>query len=1220
MTERRVAMGLDKAKALFVELVAKVPQDQWDARLAELAGGDDEVRQQVSRILAAHRDAGSFLESPAPSLGATIDEATSERPGTVIGPYKLLEQLGEGGMGNVWMAQQTEPVKRLVAIKLIKLGMDSKQVLARFEAERQALAVMDHPNIAKVLDAGTTDGEPAGVSPGRPYFVMELVKGVPITKYCDEHRLTPRQRLELFVPVCHAIQHAHQKGIIHRDLKPSNVLVALYDDRPVPKVIDFGVAKATGPQLTEETLHTGFGAVVGTIEYMSPEQASFNQLDVDTRSDIYSLGVLLYELLAGSPPFTRKKAGVLEMLRLIREQEPSKPSTKLSTAEGLPMLAANRGTEPAKLTKLVRGELDWIVMKALEKDRNRRYETANGFAMDVQRCLADEPVLACPPSRWYRFRKFARRNKAGVAIGGLILFFLVLLGGSIGWTMRERALRGAEIAVRVETALAEANDLRAKDRWPEALQAAKRAEVLLAGEVGEHRLRQQSQALVADLEMLLKLEEIRFREAERWGAHTDFQWVEANYAQAFRDYGIDVEELGPQEAATFIQSRSIAVELAAALDHWALLRKGPRLAHLRAVASAADPDPWREQVRRALVRQDGKALVSLARSEEALSLPPPTLTLLGTALGKLGEAGEAAAFWRRAQQRYPTNFWSNQQLANHLAALGPARLEEAIGFYRAALAVRPDSLAVHTNLGVALSNQGNLDEAIAHYQEARRLQPNYPEAHYNLGNALSKKGLLEEAIVAYQEAIRLNLPRCESAHYNLGNALMRLKRLDDAIVAYQEATRLNPDFAEAYHNLGGALRDKRRLDEAVTAYKEAVRLKESPESYTNLGTVLGRQGKFDDAIRAFTDAIRLKPDHVSAYSNLGYALLKQGKLDAAIEAYRKVLDLIPDDADAHLNLGNALQEKGNLDEAIAAFREAIRLKPDFEKAHVNLGIALGKNGRPDDEIAAYEKALKVNPDYAEASYNLGNALDEKGNLDEAIAAYREVIRLQPDHAEAHCNLGSALQRKGQFAEALATRRRGHELGSKQSGWRYPSARWVREAERLVQLDTRLATILNGEQQPADAEERVALAELCRLKRLYTTSAQFWRDAFEARPQLAGDLQTGHRYNAVCAAALAGSGQGADAGKLTEPERGALRRQALEWLRADLAAWGKELDADADKARATVRQQMQHWLQDPDFAGVRDPGSLAQLPEAERQEWHKLWEEVKAMGQRAARSK
>jgi eukaryotic-like serine/threonine-protein kinase len=450
----------NQARDLFLHAVGKLPPEQWDAYVAEACGEDAELAAHVRQMLQVHRDAGSFLDRPA----AVIDETSGfpgntapqseEQPGTTIaGKFKLLEEIGEGGMGAVWLAQQLEPVKRLVAIKLIKPGMDSKQVLARFDAERQALALMDHPNIAKVFDAGTT-GEVGSrqsavgseerqtdlttaycrlPTEGRPYFVMELVKGVPITKYCDEHHLTPRQRLELFIPVCHAIQHAHQKGIIHRDVKPSNVLVAMYDDRPVPKVIDFGVAKATGQQLTEATLHTSFGMVVGTIEYMSPEQASFNQLDVDTRSDIYSLGVLLYELLAGSPPFTKQdleKAGMMEMLRVIREQEPSKPSTKLSSSDALPSLSTNRGTEPSRLAKLVRGELDWIVMKALEKDRDRRYETANDFAIDLQHYLADEPVRACPPSVSYRLRKFVRRNMRAVV--AVTASFLLLIAGIAG--------------------------------------------------------------------------------------------------------------------------------------------------------------------------------------------------------------------------------------------------------------------------------------------------------------------------------------------------------------------------------------------------------------------------------------------------------------------------------------------------------------------------------------------------------------------------------------------------------------------------------------------------------------------------------------------------------------------------------------------------------------------------------------------------------------------
>jgi serine/threonine protein kinase len=433
---------------IFIGAIQKDDPGERRAYLEDACAADAALRRRVEGLLEVYGRAGSFLEQPVepPAGTGEYTPAGADAPtpgpeaGTLIaGRYKLLEMVGEGGMGTVWLAEQTEPVRRKVAVKLVKPGMDSCRVLARFEAERQALALMDHPNIAKVLDAGAT-------TDGRPYFVMELVKGVPITKYCDDHRLTPRERLELFVPVCQAVQHAHQKGVIHRDLKPSNVLVAPYDGRPVPKVIDFGVAKAAGQPLTEKTLFTGLGTVVGTPEYMSPEQAELNNQDVDTRSDIYSLGVLLYELLTGTTPLTRKRvkeAALLEVLRVIREEEPPKPSTRLSESkESLPSISAQRHTEPGKLTKLVRGELDWIVMKALEKDRNRRYETANGFAADVQRHLNDEPVQACPPSAWYRSRKFARRNKRALVMASVIgLALLVGIGavaGSLGWVVRDR--------------------------------------------------------------------------------------------------------------------------------------------------------------------------------------------------------------------------------------------------------------------------------------------------------------------------------------------------------------------------------------------------------------------------------------------------------------------------------------------------------------------------------------------------------------------------------------------------------------------------------------------------------------------------------------------------------------------------------------------------------------------------------------------------------------
>ncbi len=425
---RSIPADLERAEASSVKSWKSNLPAERAAYLNEACGDNADLRSEVdSSLLEAIDKAGNFMKQPvAPAIeqGSTSEEPSiTERPGTVIGPYKLLQQIGEGGMGVVYMAEQQEPVRRKVALKIIKPGMDSHQVIARFEAERQALAMMDHQNIARVLDAGTTDS-------GRPYFVMELVHGVPITRFCDDNKLTPRERLALFVPVCQAIQHAHQKGIIHRDVKPSNVLVTMYDDKPVPKVIDFGVAKAIEQRLTEKTMFTHYGALVGTFEYMSPEQAEMNAFGVDTRSDIYSLGVLLYELLTGTTPLERirlREAALDEMVRLIREEEAPRPSLRLSSSNDLPKIAAARKTEPARLSKLVRGEIDWIVMKCLEKDRSRRYETANGVARDLERYLADEPVEACPPSSSYRLRKFARKHKKALATTAA--FAALLLAG-----------------------------------------------------------------------------------------------------------------------------------------------------------------------------------------------------------------------------------------------------------------------------------------------------------------------------------------------------------------------------------------------------------------------------------------------------------------------------------------------------------------------------------------------------------------------------------------------------------------------------------------------------------------------------------------------------------------------------------------------------------------------------------------------------------------------
>jgi serine/threonine protein kinase len=484
---------LSAVESIFLAALGKGSVVERAAYLNEACAGDEDLRRRVERLLDAYPKVGSFLEEPAvppapsPSAepigeesGATTlpPRPITEGPGTQIGPYKLLQQIGEGGMGAVYMAEQEKPVRRRVALKIIKPGMDSGVVVARFEVERQALAMMDHLNIARVLDAGTTET-------GRPYFVMELVHGVSLTRYCDENKLTPRERLELLIPVCQAIQHAHQKGVIHRDIKPSNVLVTLYDGKPVPKVIDFGVAKAIEQRLTERTMFTQYGAIIGTLEYMSPEQAEMSGLGVDTRSDIYSLGVLAYELLTGTTPLERKQVRELayaELLRMIKEDEPPRPSTRLSrSGEALATISAQRRTEPAQLGKLVRGELDWIVMKCLEKNRTRRYETASALARDVQHYLDDEPVEACPPSTVYKLRKFARKYRTPLQVAGAFVLLLVVAAVVSIWqavraTNAERQARLDRDRAVTEQARADAEAVEATKQQQQAQVERNRAE------------------------------------------------------------------------------------------------------------------------------------------------------------------------------------------------------------------------------------------------------------------------------------------------------------------------------------------------------------------------------------------------------------------------------------------------------------------------------------------------------------------------------------------------------------------------------------------------------------------------------------------------------------------------------------------------------------------------------------------------------------------------
>jgi tetratricopeptide (TPR) repeat protein/serine/threonine protein kinase len=1024
-------VSLDSIFCAAVEIASEVDRAAY---IAAACGDNRALRGEVEKLVQGHFRAGSFLERPAEGLRGTrpftpapADAATlpDEGPGAILGPYKLVQQIGEGGMGTVWMAQQTEPVRRLVALKVIKAGMDSRQVLARFEAERQALALMDHPHIARVLDAGTTPE-------GRPYFVMELVKGVPLTKYCDEHRLTPKQRLELFVPVCQAIQHAHQKGVIHRDVKPSNVLVAQYDGRPVPKVIDFGIAKATGPQLTEHTLVTGFGTVVGTLEYMSPEQAELNQLDIDTRSDIYSLGVLLYELLTGSTPLEKKRlkeAALVEVLRLIREEDPPRPSTRLSTTDELPSVAANRGLEPKKLSGLVRGELDWIVMKALDKDRNRRYESADAFALDVQRYLADEPVLACPPSVSYRLRKFARRNKGGLAAAGLALAFLASLAGMAAWAAKDRADRAREAALQqaaqraaLETDIArdldEARAFCREGRRREASALVDHAQALVArGGAGEDLGGRVAQAR-ADVDMVARLEAIRL---EHYYASAE---AEGHYRDAFRDYGLDVTALDAGAAAARIRASAIKDQLLAALDDWRVAEFGHRDPRLLAVLQRADDDPWRGRFRDA---KDRKALEELARDPEALAQPPATVLLLASAL--FPNRPLLIEVLRAAQQRHPDDYWLNFDLAQNLDWSEPARHTEALGYYRAALAIRPDR-GLHVHIGQDLRQQGDLAGAAAEYRQAIALQPQLAVAHAGLGVVLDEQGDFAGAVAEYRKAIALK-PNEAVFHYTLGNCLRHQGDLAGAAAAYRQAIALQPGYAEAHNNLGSVLSAQGDLPGAVAEFRKALTLKPKELDYhTNLGNTLDAQGDPAGALAEFRECVTLRPDSAITHYNLGNYLGKQGKLDEAVACYRKAIDLDPKNSFAHNNLGIALAQQGKGDEAAACYKMAIALDPKNAAAHNNLGNCLGKQGKLDEAIACYRKAIEVDPKYAGAHNNLGLALVRQGKLDEAIACYRKAVEVDPKNATGHFNLGLEFVRQGKWDEAVAAYRRAIELDPK----------------------------------------------------------------------------------------------------------------------------------------------------------------------------------------------
>jgi eukaryotic-like serine/threonine-protein kinase len=1174
-----------RVNEIFAQAIEEPSAERRLAYLNEACAGDEILRKRVDALLNAHEAASGFLGGPEPiatagTMGTSSKTDNSDptvnailppevQPGTTIGPYKLIQKIGEGGMGAVFVAEQLRPVKRRVAVKVIKPGMDSRQVIARFEAERQALAIMDHPNIARVLDAGTTDA-------GRPYFVMELVKGVPITEYCDAVHLTPKERLALFLPVCQAIQHAHQKGIIHRDVKPSNVLIMMQDGNPVPKVIDFGIAKATEQRLTERSLYTDHGAIVGTLEYMSPEQAEMSAMDVDTRTDIYALGVLLYELLTGTTPLERarlRQAGYAEILRRIKEEEPPKPSTRLSESrDSLPSVAALRKTEPSRLTKLIRGDLDLIVMKAIEKDRTRRYETANGFARDIQRHLGGDPVEACPPSVRYRFGKFLRRNKGLVTAASLLLLALVagIAGTTFGLVRAEHQRRFAEAekkkAEQSET-LAKEQRVRAEARENLAIEAVKRFRDAVANE--------------PELKNSPQLEGLRKRLLKEPLA---FFGMLRDHLQADRD-----------------TRPSSLVRLAAASNELGDLTN--------AIADKQDAlIAWRESL--AIWQKLTDAHPSENQYKQSLAT---TQNNIGNLLQKAGKPDEAMKAYRAAVEIQQKLVDSNPSVTKFHSDL--ARSHNNIGLLLSTIGKPAESLRAYESalaIQQAVANANPLDT---------ELQNDLARSHNNYGLLQSATGRPVAALKSYESALATLQKLADDnptvtqfqlalslSHHHIGSLLrdtgkpvMAMKAFESALAILQKLADANPTVTEYQHGLA--------------------------TSHNSIGLLQSDAGKPAEAVKQLTSAVAIEQRLAdanptvtefqsflaSSHLNIGRVLEATGKPAGALTAY-------------HLAL--AIQQKlADANPTVIEFLGALA------RIHNSIGTLLCDTGKPAEALQAYEAALAIqrklaqdHPESPDFASDVGGTLNNLAEIDfdakrydEARVRFRQAIEWQgkalaanPANPRYRRYMGNHWLNLIDMARAV-----GDSDGLSEAQRKLAELRDSDPA--MAALDGRLELIIRGNPQPILEAERLALAQRAYDRGLYATAARLWGKALASNPKLGDDRQPGHRYNAACASALAGCGKGKDDPPPGELAKAKLRKQALDWLKTELEVWTKLGVSGPPQARAVVVQTLKHWQEDTDLAGIRDEKELAKLPDEDRTAFKSLWSDVDQLLNRAAGS-
>ncbi len=1002
---------------IFFAAMEMSSSNERAAYLDRVCADDKALRAKVDRMLAAKVHVESFLELPAQITNATGVAKVKETVEMQIGPYKLLEPIGEGGMGTVYMAEQTDPVHRRVALKLIKTGMDTKHVIARFEAERQALALMDHPNISKVYDAGSTES-------GHPYFVMELVKGKPITEFCDEQQLDTRSRLELFQQVCLGVQHAHQKGIIHRDIKPDNVLVALYDDRPVPKIIDFGVAKATGERLTKKTMFTGFGQIVGTLAYMSPEQAQFNQEDIDTRCDIYSLGAILYEILVGEPPFDRGKINTQalgETLRMIREDEPTKPSTKLS-AIGQPGQNTSGHSSAKKLGLALRGELDWIVMKSIEKDRSRRYGTANDFATDIDHYLRGETVVAHPPSRSYRLKKFCRKYKGPVLAASLI--GVALLAGIIGTAV---GLVQAESQRQVADAQ--------RDRAVEAeRQASARANEL--EQVSDFQAKIFSQIDPYTTGRLLVEGMTKSLDA----ALIEAGLSESERAERVKSFEILCKNVNATDAAVELIDQTILNPAVAEIDKQ-FADQPVVAAKLLEVIATLYHDLGSEAAALSLVRRV-LDIRRLALGDDHLDTIE-THGMIGVSLAYLGRLSEAEPYVREAMEKIRRNLGEEHPLAltwkSNLGGIlsssqGPT--EESEQYLREALEGRRNSLGDE--------DPETLRSMIA-YAQILKERGRIVDAELQMRRAF--KGCRRELGVDDFQTLR--------AVNELASILLLQGKTGEATRMFRmnlESTRRvkgeeHPMTVRALINFASALSERGESVKAMSHKREAVELSRrvygddhpgTLNAINNLGNGYLAQRRFVVAEALFRESLEKKrevlgsehPDTLKTMGNLGRALVQQGKLDEAELNLREALDTgrriwvetDPNLQSATTNFGNLLIAQGKYTETVELLKEV--------KERLSHSKSDGDRLRYGNLLTAFGKA------------QMGRG--------EFVAA--EVSLLEAQHLISE-NRGASYNNKFQCADAFVAFYAAWDAAKPGEGYSEKQTEWKRKLEDLVQPES-----------------------------------------------------------------------------------------------------------------------------------------------------------------------